>query len=105
MSWKTATEILATDPWLWVRVDGGMLNRRERGLHFWSHELHLLPAQAGTQPWEEPASAWTTQGRTLSCNSVSPFSRYLSPIFGGILRDGKSKKNLKMEFAVNLKHK
>lgn len=56
-------EIPATDPWLWVRADGGLLDRRERGLHFSSHELHRsLPAQMGAQPAEDPDSVWTTQG-------------------------------------------
>lgn len=66
MSWKTATEIPATDPWLWVRADGGLLDRRERGLHFSSHEFHhSLPAQMGAQPGKDPDSAWTTQGQDL----------------------------------------
>lgn len=34
LSWKTATEIPATQTWLWVRADGGVLNRWERGLRF-----------------------------------------------------------------------
>lgn len=85
MSRKTATEILVTDPWLRVRADSAALNRRERGLHFSLRELRRgsLPAQAGAQPWKDPASAWTTQGRDLDLQQCKPVSEYLSWIFGG----------------------
>lgn len=85
-------EIPATDPWLWVRADTGLLDRRERGLHFSSHELliaHFLPRWGSAT--EDSDLVWTTlRGKTLIGNNISPFSDYSSEILRGILRNGKA---------------